>query len=63
MYNTYIYLFILFSHLKALSSITDTPLDHHLGKTYLGDAISIVICGSTGVPVINNNHNNNGSLS
>ncbi|CAO3639503.1 unnamed protein product [Cunninghamella blakesleeana] len=37
-------------HLKAISSITDTPLDHHLGKTYFGDALSIVICGSTGVP-------------
>ncbi|KAI9302095.1 Xanthine/uracil/vitamin C permease [Cunninghamella echinulata] len=35
-------------HLKALSSITENSLDHYLGRTYLGDAISIIMCGSVG---------------
>ncbi|ORZ08126.1 permease family-domain-containing protein [Absidia repens] len=35
-------------HLKALSSITETPLDHYLAKTYLGDALATTLCGIVG---------------
>ncbi|KAI8082696.1 xanthine/uracil permease family protein [Halteromyces radiatus] len=35
-------------HLQALSSITQTPLDHHLAKTYLGDALATTLCGIVG---------------
>ncbi|KAI8339600.1 permease family-domain-containing protein [Chlamydoabsidia padenii] len=35
-------------HLKALTSITNTPLDQYLARTYLGDALATTFCGAVG---------------
>ncbi|ORX45838.1 Xanthine/uracil/vitamin C permease [Hesseltinella vesiculosa] len=37
-------------HLKALSAITETSLEKYLGNAYMGDALSIILCGSVGSP-------------
>ncbi|KAI8065154.1 permease family-domain-containing protein [Gongronella butleri] len=37
-------------HLKALGGVTGTSLEKYLGNTYLGDALSLVLCGIVGSP-------------
>ncbi|KAI9490726.1 permease family-domain-containing protein [Zychaea mexicana] len=50
-------------HIKAISSLTGTPMEKYLGRAYLGDAISTLMAGCVGASPLTTYAENIGVLS